>query len=540
MKQRVTVIIMLMVIVGIAVPLILLGPSLFSASSIGGGSVALRKASQPAEAKTLIGRENMQPGTTDWQIPNGHVATTQIQAYVSARSVAPGQALTFYVSTQRAGTRYRLAVYRLGWYQGTGARLMAEVPSLTGQAQGYYDDNNAKLVNCHNCYSDPQTGLVEARWQKSYQLTIPADWPSGVYLVKCSDVQGYQTYTSFDVLGNTSSAYVVVTADTTYTAYNNWGGRSLYDYNSVGNKPAVKVSFLRPSTQGDGADQVLLFEADAIHWMERKGYDLSYMSSIDLHTHPEWLLKHKAYISLGHDEYWSKEMRDGVTAARNYGVGLAFLEADAVYWQIRFEPSTTGIANQTVVGYKVLTGNHDLARDPLYGQDNSLVTSQWRDPVVNRPENALVGIMFSDLTHKQKGYPWKVDSGAARLALTSASKADVLHGVELTPGKEYGCGLVGYEWDKVFNNGFTPPGLQVLATSPTMNDGGQADRSNTTVYIAPSRAMVFATGSIYWTSALDAYRFSQDPACNGRSAVIPGMQQLMANVMAALIVSHRP
>jgi hypothetical protein len=265
--------------------------------------------------------------------------------------------------------------------------------------------------------------------------------------------------------------------------------------------------------------------------MERNGYDLSYISSVDLHTHPEWLLKHKAYISLGHDEYWSKEMRDGVEAARDHGVGLAFLEADDGYWQIRFEPSSTGSLNQTVVGYKVLTDQHDLSRDPLYGKDNSRVTTQWRDPVVNRPENALVGVMFSDLTHKQKGYAWK---------FATNTHSDLLRGIDLEQGKTYGCGLVGYEWDKVFNNGSTPRGLQILATSPTITDDGKQDSSNTTFYIAPSKAMVFATGSIYWTSALDGYRFNQDATCSGQAPVIAGMQQLMKNVMAALIVPHQP
>jgi hypothetical protein len=531
MKQRVIVITVLIVVIAIAVPLVVLGPNFLSPAPISKGQTTTNQNNQQTIADTLIARENMQQGSTDWQIPDGRVARTEIQAYVDARSIAPGKQLTFYVSTRDAGTHYNLAIYRLGWYQGTGARLMTVVPALTGQAQGYYDDDNSKLINCRTCYVDTQTGLIEARWQPSYKLTIPSDWISGLYLAKFTDAQGYQTYTSFDVLGNPTSAYVAVTADTTYAAYNNWGGRGLYDYNSIEKKPAVKVSFLRPSTQGNGADQALMFEANAVRWMERNGYDLSYISSVDLHTHPEWLLKHKAYIALGHDEYWSKEMRNGVEAARDHGVGLAFLESDDSYWQIRFEPSSTGSPNQTVVGYKVLTDQHDLNRDPLYGKDNSRVTTQWRDPVVNRPENALVGIMFSDLTHKQKGYAWK---------FATSTHSDLLRDVNLEQGKAYGCGLVGYEWDKVFNNGSTPRGLQILATSPTITDDGKQDSSNTTYYIAPSKAMVFATGSIYWTSALDEYRFSQDATCSGQAPVIAGMQQLMKNVMAALIVPHQP
>src|SRR5579885_2932443 len=447
------------------------------------------------------------------------------------------QTLTFYASTQQAGTSYTIGIYRLGWYQGMGGRLMTSSPALIGQAQGYYAPNSGRLIGCASCYVDSQTGLIEARWRPSYRLTVPTGWTSGIYLAKFIDAHNMQTYATFDVIDpHSSSTYVAVTADTTYAAYNSWGGRSLYDSLSVG-KRASKVSFERPSVEQNGSDQVLIFEANAILWLERQGYDLSYMSSVDLHTNPTSLLRHKAYISIGHDEYWSKEMRDGVEQARDHGVSLAFLEADSAYWQMRFEPDTAGNPNRTIVCYKDLTGDHNLALDPLYGKDNSRVTSQWRDPVINRPENALIGIMYSDLTHKQRGYPWVVDKAAT---------SSLLKGDGLTPGQPYGCGLVGYEWDKIFPNGATPKNLQILATSPVQNDAGQPDHSNTTIYIAPSRAVVFASGAIYWTAALDAYRYSPDPACENRNPIIPGVQLLMANVMHALIApqtlqsSYRP
>ncbi|HEY4383326.1 MAG TPA: N,N-dimethylformamidase beta subunit family domain-containing protein, partial [Ktedonobacteraceae bacterium] len=454
-------------------------------------------------------------------------ATTQIQAYVGARSVAPGHSLSFYVSTQHAGTRYEIRIYRMGWYQGMGGRLMTTIRSQVGQAQGYFNKDVWALVHCSTCHVDKKTGLIEARWKQSYSLIIPYDWTTGVYLVKLIDEHGFQTYTDFDVTGNDRAAYAVVTADTTYAAYNNWGGRSLYMGKPA---PAVKVSFLRPSTQQQGSDQVLVFEANAIHWLERNGYDLSYMSNVDLQTNAAQLLKHKAYISLGHVEYWSKEMFDGVEKARDHGVGLAFLEANAAYWQIRFERGTTGSANSTIVCYKVSTGHKDLARDPLYGHDNERVTARWHDPVINRPENTLIGMMYSHSTHvQQRAFPWKLNKKA---------QSTLLHGTGLVPGQKYGCGLVGYEWDKVVSKETTPRGLQILATSATVNIDGKPDTSNTTVYIAPSGAMVFATGSVYWMAALDTYRYKQVAGCAGKNVIVRGMQRLMSNVMAELVVPH--
>jgi len=267
---------------------------------------------------------------------------------------------------------------------------------------------------------------------------------------------------------------------------------------------------------------VLIFEADAIHWLERQGYDVSYISNVDLHTNPAQLLQHRVYLSLGHDEYWTKEMRDGVEQARDRGVSLAFLGANASYWQMRFEPDSAGNADRTIVCYKVETVFHDLARDPLYGKDNSRVTTKWRDPVLARPENALVGIMYSSFG---PNFPWQVNPQA---------DSPLLQGTGLQPGKSYGCGLVGSEWDRAIANGATPEGLQILGISHTIDNFNLADISITSYYIAPSGAMVFATGSLYWTASLDSYRFYTNSRCAGSQPVVPGMQKLMMHVMEAL------
>jgi len=252
-----------------------------------------------------------------------------------------------------------------------------------------------------------------------------------------------------------------------------------------------------------------------------------------LHEAPAQLLSYRAYLSLGHDEYWTKEMRDGVERARDAGVGLAFLGANASYWQIRFEPDSADVPDRTIVCYKVETGNHDLARDPLYGKDDTRVTSKWRDPVLNRPENALVGIMYSSLTDsdKQAGFPWQ---------LSSLAKSPFLDGTGLQTDQLYGCDLVGYEWDRIFDNGFTPARLQILGKAHTVSKYNTVDFSNTTYYIAPSGAMVFATGSIYWTISLDSYRLSTNKLCAGQDPVVPGLQKLMAKVMNALMIDHPP
>jgi hypothetical protein len=535
MRLRLVIgIVIFFILISLASAFMLVGPgSAFSNRQIGQQPVADPTAVSP---DNVIARENAQLGTRKWQISVGDEALTEIQGYTSATSVTPGDKLTFYVSTEKEGDGFTIEIYRLGWYGGDGARLMASQSGLRGQAQGYYNWHTHSLSNCKSCRVDKKTGLVEANWQPSYSLTVPSDWTTGVYLAKFSLVSsGKARYAPFDVRGNAHSAYIAVTSDNTYQAYNVWGGNSLYSADDVtptsGNSAplGVMVSFDRPYVTGQGASDVLLYEVNAIRWMERQGYDLSYISSVDMHENPGQLLQHRVYLSMGHDEYWSKEMRDGAENARDNGVGMIIWGANAAYWQIRYQPDSAGVPDRTIICYKVETPNEDLVRDPLYGVDNSRVTSLWRDPIVGRPENALIGIMFSDVTHKRFGFPWQMDPQVA---------SPLLDGTNLRGGQQYGCNLVGYEWDKVFANNLTPANLQVLSTSHTVSDENVPDTGNTTYYIAPSGAMVFATGSIYWTRALDDYRFEPDPLCPDQNQVIPEMQKLMINVMQAVAVFH--
>jgi hypothetical protein len=541
MRLRLVIVVVVFLLAGITVASLLLGPSMVtSIGRSGSGSSESGLVEATLVKGNAIVRENMQTGTTTWQIPPGRAATTQIQAYAGARSVLPGKSIVFYVSTQTEGMPYTIDIYRLGWYGGLGGRLMADIEGQVGHAQGYYDVTNQRLMGCTSCIVDAATGLVEANWQPSYTLQVPPDWMTGVYLAKFIDNLGMQTYVPFDVEGPAPSDYIVVTPDTTYAAYNTWGGEDLYapDNNQFGlpgesdtvvKGRAVKVSFDRPYVQGNGSSEVLLFEANAIRWMEREGYDLSYASDIDLQENPGLLAQHKVYISIGHDEYWTRQMRDAVEGARDAGMSLAFFGADTSYWQIRLEPDNLGVADQTVVCYKVSTASNDLARDPDYATNPTLVTTAWRDPALARPEDAMVGIMYSNLVLKTSSFPWHLNPGVSSSLLT---------GTHLAGHQAYGCGIVGYEWDRVYNDATTPKNLHILGITATTTDTGAADQSDTTYYVAPSGAIVFASGTLDWAQALDTYRFQPGAACASQPLVVPDIQIFMMNVMKAL-VTHK-
>jgi len=480
--------------------------------------------------------ENELQGTSEWATADSDVATDEIQAYASAASVSPGETLHVFVSTNVAGTPYSARVFRLGWYGGKGGRSLA-VQRGVGQAQGVYNAANRTMVNCRSCTFDTATRRTDAHWQESLSFEVPASWRTGRYVIKLTDIANKQTYVPFIVRGKHAAPIVVVLPDNTTAAYNLWGGHNLYhgpDHQLASR--AYAVSFDRPNLFWRvGAGHGLPYEVDAIHWLEREGYSVDYLSSIDLHQHPEWLLTYRAYISVGHDEYWSTEMRNGVEQMRNSGKGLAFFGANAAYWRVQFEPNDDRVPDRVMTCYKAAPNNADPAR----GMDPAQWTTRWRDAPLSRPENGLIGIAYVEWIEPRSGFPWVADPNA---------KSALLANTGIVPGTSYGCNYVGYEWDAVLNNGATPNNLHILGTSPAIAESGTSSTSNTTYYISGSGGLVFASGSINWAYALDDFRqleqedptypdFSQ-PDCLARSASAIPIQKLMKHIMAELTLTH--
>ena len=97
-------------------------------SACGGSSRSSISSTVPATTATAanpVQRENSRPGAPGWEIPPG--AGTVITGYASEISVAPGQGFHLHVAAP-PGSRYRVLVYRLGWYRGVGGRLIMCVP----------------------------------------------------------------------------------------------------------------------------------------------------------------------------------------------------------------------------------------------------------------------------------------------------------------------------------------------------------------------------------------------------------------------------
>jgi hypothetical protein len=248
-------------------------------------------------------------------------------------------------------------------------------------------------------------------------------------------------------------------------------------------------------------------EYPLVSWLEQQGYDVSYSTNLDTHNSGKpgatnQLLDHQLFIVSGHDEYWSEEMRTAITAARDAGVNLAVFSSNTAYWRVRFEPDPeTGEADAIMVSYKTAQSG---PVDP-----SGISTSTYRDPAgPNNPENALLGIMYTG-DNSSFFYPIQVTAEQAQHPLYRNTGLQ-----DMPPGSVINIGerLVGWEWDSVVDNGFTPPGLTLLATSPiygkNLLDEGQdytgiaPSLHNVSLYTTESGAQVFASGTNHWAWGL--------------------------------------
>ena len=442
----------------------------------------------PAWGQNPIVVENQNPGSTNWNLNNtGSDAVGQIKGYASAVSINKGESITFFVSVNPAQT-FTIDVYRLGWYGGAGGRLMQHVDALQGTQQA-------------TCPTDPTLGTIVCTWDPSFTLAVPDTWTSGIFVAVLNNAAGFQNYILFVVRDDSRTADLLYQLGVnTLQAYNNWPndnqtGKSLYNFNSfgattiTGATSAAKVSFDRPY-RDDGSGGFFywqLWDLYLIQWLEKNGYDVAYSTDLDTHLNGSRLLAFKGFMSAGHDEYWSKQMYDNVQAARDNGVNLAFFGANAIYWQVRYEPSAAGVPNRILVCYR------DPSIDPVQGPTT---TVRWRESILNRPEQTLMGVQFSEENGSQN-FPYVVTN----------SSSWVYENTDFTDGSSV-PGIVGYEWDR-FDSRYPPPpavagSWTLLGNSPTVTDVGSVDSSNSSIYQAQSGAWVFAAGTMSWSSGLSA------------------------------------
>lgn len=288
-----------------------------------------------------------------------------VTGYPSVTSVLPGETIQFFLSTDAPGAT-PLTVERVGSAKAPPPADLT--PNLTTQPL-------------------PPRAWEGFGWAGAADtaFTVPVDWASGLYVLK----SGFANVLSFVVRAAAPGAgakVLVLIEFLTLAAYNDAGGKSLYGFNSGGEaQRATKVSLLRawdlPDYGPPGLAKAGLGKR-LIDWLEGEAIDVEYASSLDLHADPNVLDPYDCLVVHGHDEYWTRAMRDHAERFVAGGGNLIVLSGNTAWRAARLEDGDT-----TVVFHKYPAGDPNL--------DNAEATVAWAAPPLNRPPNSLFGAGFT-------------------------------------------------------------------------------------------------------------------------------------------------
>jgi hypothetical protein len=484
------------------------------------GGLATAPAAQAAcnaQAPNAIAAENALNGTPQSQWDISGAGSPNIQGFATDISVNCGDTVHFKVDT--TASSFQLDIYRMGYYGGMGARRVATAVTPTvAKNQLACDTKPAGLVDCGN-------------WTESASWAVPSTAVSGIYFAHLTSAVG-ESHIFFVVRNDSSTSDIdFQTSDTTWQAYNRYGGNSLYTGGPlIDPGRAAKVSYNRPITTRDTSAEDFVFNAEypMVRFLERNGYDVSYSTGVDSDRDGAAIRRHKTFLSVGHDEYWSGAQRANVEAARDAGVNLAFFSGNEVFWKTRWEDN-----HRTLVSYKETHANEKL------DTSTSEWTGTWRDPRPfnpqgGRPENALTGTIFS------------VNTGTVALEVPAAEgnlrlwRGTAVAGQAPNASMSLTEGTVGYEWDEDLDNGARPAGLVELSSTTAdvpqklLDFGSTYGAGIATHHLTLYRdtngagpdALVFGAGSVQWSWGLD------DIHDRGSAQPSPAMQQATVNLMA--------
>lgn len=477
----------------------------------------------PVSAVNPIAAENALTGNlaSEWDVSGA--GDPSIQGFATDISVNKGEMVRFKVDTDARA--YRIDIYRLGYYKGRGARKVTTITPSVALPQRQPEP-----------LSDPATGLVDCgNWAQSASWRVPLNATSGVYIGRLVRTDtGGASHMVFVVRDDAGRADILFqTSDTTWQAYNTYGGNSLYVGSPAGR--AYKVSYNRPFVTRAGVtaeDWLFSAEYPMIRWLEANGYHVSYFTGVDTDRRGAQLKNHKVFLSVGHDEYWSAQQRANVEAARDAGVHLAFFSGNEVFWKTRWEPAIDGSETpyRTLVCYKETHAGAKIDPSPVW-------TGTWRDPRFSppsdggQPENALTGTLFTVNGPRNDSITVPASYGAHRFwRHTSVATLGAGQVATFPPG------TLGYEWDEALENGVQPPGLMRLSSTTVdrvslLQDHGSKYASgqathNLTLYRHQSGALVFGAGTVQWSWGLDSFHDNSSTAEDTR------MRQATVNLFA--------
>ncbi|HZV72104.1 MAG TPA: N,N-dimethylformamidase beta subunit family domain-containing protein [Conexibacter sp.] len=460
-----------------------------------------------------VGLENAREGTPEWRLSrpyprlHGGVRSSPIEGYALQASVAAGEELMLCVSAD-PGADVLVELFRSGWYGGLGGRKVAEWGPLACAPQPTPPIGTERLRAC--------------AWEPSLTVRVPPEWVSGVYLAKLTEQRsGYQSYATFIVRDERECELIFGCADLTWQAYNHWPDLfSLYNdgYRAWWNGRGVAVSRRRPygkypqqvdAPASVGSGEWLLWELPMAYWLERAGHDVSYQSGLDLHRAPERLRRANGYLSVGHDEYYTLDMFEGLRAAVADGLNAGFFCGNGLYGVIEF------LDDELTAFHRV----DAFGRRPSWLQ-GEIRDFPWRSPDANE-------LMGAGLAEPVVGIADWTCVAAEHWAFAGSGMR----------GGDAIEGLVGWEFH---GDPARRPGLEVLATGTTEYvEHGEllTGRYTATAYEGEHGNTVFNAATCWWGDGLAAPPGQVRPGPRaGSASPDPRVEAITANVVERLRV----
>lgn len=456
-----------------------------AATALASGFTASHAASSP-QPSSLIADENRRPGTTDWQLNRVRLSKAQsvrapeVEGYCSKQSVLAGESLDIFVSTAPAA-RFKLEIFRTGYYGGCGARLLTTLGPFDGQPQPIPNPGAKRLVAC--------------TWNRTTTLKIPTDWPSGVYLGRLTTLPAtagqpyWQNYIVFIVRDLRRADLLLQCSDNTWQAYNKWPeNTSLYTDPRGSQVRGVAVSFDRPygkyaqlyeNPQSLGSGEWLCFEFPLAYWLEQYGYDVTYCSNSDCLDATQ-LTRAKAFLSVGHDEYWDPAQYTAVEQAIAAGVNVLWLCGNSVFVVSPFAASTDGRPRRTIERVGHFAGVTDSEIEKV----RAVFSNDYQR--AGPDESAIIGART--VVPFNGGGDW------------TCTRPDhwIFAGTGMKKG-DHIPGLVGWE-----HHGAPAklPGLEVVAEGLVWASGVTPSRYAATIFPGPKNNFVFNAATIFWAQGL--------------------------------------
>lgn len=454
--------------------------------------------------------ENRKKGSRNWLLNKSRVTppvklwhmfglrSPWIEGYCSHPSISTGETLQIFVSTDPVSD-FTLDVFRMGYYGGDGGRLLASYGPIKGTVQKTPEAGENRVIEC--------------AWEPSLDIKIPADWLSGVYLGKLRELNSdLESYIIFIVRDNRPADFLFQCSDMTWQAYNRWpynhslycdGERDWHTGSGVDvsiDRPYGKYTQLvdQPLTLGSG--EWFLTEFPLAFWMEKEGYDVSYISNWDTHRDGQGLLRAKGFLSVGHDEYWTREMFQNARSARDQGIHFAFLSGNSVFCKMKLKPGQDGSPARVF--------ERDGRFDP---RENTLMGAHSTGPVIG-------------------GAPWTCQMPNHWLFDGTGMQAG--DGIP---------GLVGWEFH---GDPADIPGLEVVASHWTDSQRfpakekamGKIGEFTATIYPGAKGNFVFNAATCWWVDGLsEPPGYLRSDWYQPRNGPDSRVQKITANLLARMI-----